>query len=122
MGRLNCTKHTATVHTPRGVIRASAGDDVSSENGQERPIQEALPHACGKPALDLIIVQGSARRGRRHCACSTATQPRGQPGTRFRSGPALCHYAFDFSLLDDVGQGLIDDVPRSAMAGREPSP
>ena len=43
MGRLNCTKDTATVHTPRGVIRASAGDDVSSENGQEQPIHEALP-------------------------------------------------------------------------------
>ena len=34
MGRLNCTKDTATVHTPRGVIRASAGDDVSPENGR----------------------------------------------------------------------------------------
>ena len=110
MGRLNCTKDTATVHTPRGVIRASAGDDVSSENGQERPIHEALPRACGKPALDLIIVQGSARRGRRHCACSTATQPRGQPGTRFRSGPGLRHYAAFPSFHHDVGQGLIVDV------------
>jgi hypothetical protein len=66
--------------------------------------------ACGKPALDLIIVQGSARRGRRHCACSTATQPRGQPGTRFRSGPGLRHYAAYSSFHHDVGQVLIGDV------------
>ena len=109
MGRLNCTKDTATVHTPRGVIRASAGDDVSSENGQEQPIHEALPRVrkTGPGPYHSARLGPTRSPPLRLQHRDTASWPaRHQTQVRARATPLRCLSFFHH----DVGQGLIVDV------------